>query len=111
VALVHGGCITVATENLFPHPTNATDPVGFFFTYPNDLTGGLMGIGFLLVLYVIVFGSQLRFGVERAFASASFVGLLAALVLTAMGVVGGQVFTVSVVLVVLAALLAGGSSQ
>lgn len=101
----------MAVADLFEQPVNETDAVGFFLSYPNDVTGGVFALGILLVIYVIVFGSLLRFGIDRAFAAASFIGLLVAITFTAMGVVGGEVFTVSVVVVILAILFAGSDKR
>lgn len=97
----------MAVADLFNQPVNETDAVGLLLSYPNDLTGGFYALGILIAIYIVVFGSLLRFGIDRAYAASSFVGLLVAVTFTAMGVIGGEVFTFAVVNVILAVLIGG----
>lgn len=63
---------------------NQTNPVGIGGGL-NAMSGGLFGVMLLIVIYAISFSLSIKWGARTAFASASIIGVVAAMFLRLMG--------------------------
>ena len=66
------------TTNIFEYPTNysngsAVDGYGSWIQYTNLITGGFLGAGFLLLIWLATFFVSLVSGSRKAMLTASFV--------------------------------------
>jgi len=89
----------------YEHPTEVTDPSGFFLDYTHTVTGSLWGYLILLAVFSISFLALSNYNSRRAFAASSFTTFVSTVVLANFQVVGGFAFTLTALMVVLAILV------
>jgi len=83
---------------MYPAP-NVTSVTSFLF-YPNIVTGGWFWTMILAAIFIVLFIVGKIFTTERAFAVASFVTLLAAVILRAIDFIGDMPVFISVALAI-----------
>ncbi len=85
----------------YSYPNNIT---GFmdFLNYTNNMTSGFLGIGILIIVFFVSFLSTKSYTYERAFAFASFLTMISALLLRFIGFIDNSVFSISVIILVIA---------
>jgi hypothetical protein len=89
----------------YGHPSNVTEPSGFFLEYTHTVTGSLWGYLILLAVFSISFLALSNYNSRKAFAASSFTTFVSTVILANFQVVGGFAFTLTALLVVLAILV------
>jgi hypothetical protein len=89
----------------YRHPSNVTEPSGFFLEYTHTVTGSLWGYLILLAVFSISFLALSNYNSRKAFAASSFTTFVSTVILANFQVVGGFAFTLTALLVVLAILV------
>jgi len=97
----------VNSTMFYQHPTNASNPGEFFFTYTHQLTGGMWGPLILLAVFTISYMALSAFNIRETFAAASFTTMVTAFLLAPFGVINQTVFVLTVLMTVLATIVAG----
>jgi len=97
----------VNSTMFYPHPTNSSNPGEFFFTYTHTVSGGLWGPLILLTVFTISYLALSSFEIEESFAAASFTTMVTAALLAPFEVIHQTVFILTVLMTVIATLLAG----
>jgi hypothetical protein len=86
---------------------NSSSPLDLF-TYANDLTSGTpisFGAMLLIATFFILFLAMKNYRTEQAFAVASFVTALEAILLNAIGIVPGAALPVAMALAIISAVM------
>lgn len=85
--------------------TNLTtgNPLGLFQT-ANNLTGNWLGILILIAIYAIAFLSLKYYPTKKAFAGASFIAVIMAIMLRWLSLISDRVLLISVILTIISAI-------
>jgi len=82
----------------FEHATNVSDPVGFFFKMPNEVTSGAFSFIFITTIFAVSFISMQRFGVQNSLTASSLLTMVVAVFLGAFNAVSSTVVMFTMVL-------------
>ena len=99
-------------ENWFEYPSNysngtVVDGVGKWMQYTNHILGDTLGIGIIVLIWVMSFGISLMLGSKKAILAASFISFIFAIYLTAAGILTN--LSVLIILLILTIIGAIGS--
>lgn len=95
----------VNTTLEYARPENVTGASDFFINYTSTITMGWWGYGILLAVFSISYLSLSTYNPRKAFAASSFTTFVSTVILSAFGVVGGYVFTLTALMVVASILI------
>jgi hypothetical protein len=85
----------------FPYPGDNWTSILDMFNYANDLTGGYLGIGILLVVGLISFiATPKRGSISASFAFSSFLLLITSILLRIIHLISDTVFYVVVIITI-----------
>jgi len=82
-------------------PENMTGIIGFL-QYVNSMTGGFLGLGFLIIIFMVSFLSTKSFTYERAFGFSAFLTMVSAVLLRFMSLINDTILAIFVVILVVA---------
>ena len=103
--------------NFFEYPSNysngtAVGGIGDWFAYTNHILGDTLGIGIIIMIWLLSFGVSLMLGTKKAILAASFISFVFAVYLAAAGVLNNlMVIIVLLVLMIIGALGSMGSGS
>ena len=93
----------------YTYPSNIGAPQDFFLTFINQQTGGALAPVIVGLTFGITFMSLQNFNPRKAFAAASFNGLIVVMMLSVLGVAGSFLYTLFTALVGLAVIINRGN--
>jgi len=86
---------------IFPYPPENMTGIMDFIDYTNSMTGGFLGAGFLIIIFFVSFLSTKSYSYERAFAFASFLSMISAILLRFLNLINDWILALSVISLVL----------
>jgi len=86
----------------FTYPSENMSGFIDFINYTNSMTDGFLGAGFLLIIFFVSFLSTKVYTYERAFGFASFLTMIAAMLLRFIGLINNTILSLSVAVLVVA---------
>jgi len=81
----------------FAYPPENMTGVLSLFSHANDLTGGFLGIGILIVIAVISIISTKSFSSEKSFGFSAFLSLIVAILLRFMNLISDSVLYIVII--------------
>ncbi|MHA1225340.1 MAG: hypothetical protein ACTSPV_01190 [Candidatus Hodarchaeales archaeon] len=81
----------------FAYPPDNMTGIMSFIDYVNSFTDGFLGLGFLIIIFFVSFLSTKTYTYERAFAFASFLTMISALLLRFIGLINNTILSVAVI--------------
>lgn len=85
----------------FRYPDNNITGIVSLMQYSNELTSGLLGVGFLIIIGFVAFISTKRYGTEESFGFAGFITMISAILLRFLDMISDDVLLIVVVLFIL----------
>ena len=89
---------------MFQNPTNVTGIYGLF-QHANNLTGGILGLIFCVMIFLISFISTKQYTWQRSMAFSSFLTFIVAMLLRFMSMINDAIFFGVIALLVISMIL------
>lgn len=97
------------TTAYYQNPSNISAPQDFFLSYVNTQTGGALGPVIVGLTFGVTFMALQNYNPRKAFAAASFNGLIVTMMLSVLGIAGSFMYTLMTALVALAVIINRGN--